>query len=107
MLIGILIINCSLFRYYDLKKTIALSSILHLNYTLLAILSLNSCGIFSGVLISISHGFPSISLSLIIGLPLNKTYSRLLDTLFLINSVLRLLLLFLILANNSFPSSIN
>ena len=44
ILIGIVIINSSYFRYYDLKKIIALSSILHLNLTFQSMLSLNSEG---------------------------------------------------------------
>jgi hypothetical protein len=41
------------------------------------------------------------------GLSINKTNSRLLDSLFFISSILRLLLSFFLLANNSFPGSIN
>ena len=41
------------------------------------------------------------------GLLINKTNTRLLDAFFFISPILRLLLLFFLLANNSFPSSIN
>ena len=41
------------------------------------------------------------------GLLINKTNTRLLDAFFFISSILRLLLSFLLLANNSFPGSIN
>ena len=40
ILLGIIIINGSYFRYYDLKKTIALSPILHLNLTFIYIMRL-------------------------------------------------------------------
>ena len=106
-LIGIIIINCSYYRYFDLKKIIALSSILHLNLTFYSMLSLNSSGIFCAIIISISHALSSIGLFLFIGLIINKTNTRLLDSLFFISSILRLLLLFFLLANNSFPGSIN
>ena len=106
-LIGILITNRPYPRYYDLKKIIALSPILHLNGTFHAMLSLNSCGIFCCIIIPLSHSLSSIGPSLIIGLLINKTKTRLLDSLFFISSILRLLLLFFLLANNSFPGSIN
>ena len=70
-------------------------------------LSLNSCGIFCAIIIPLSHSLSSIGPSLIIGLLINKTNTRLLDSLFFISSILRLLLLFFLLANNSFPGSIN
>ena len=107
ILIGIIIINCSYFRYYDLKKIIALSSILHLNLTFHSMLSLNSSGIYCAIVIPLSHSLSSIGLSLFMGLLINKTNTRLLDAFFFISSILRLLLSFFLLANNSFPSSIN
>ena len=107
ILIGIVIINSSYFRYYDLKKIIALSSILHLNLTFHAMLSLNSSGIYCAIVIPLSHSLSSIGPSLFMGLLINKTNTRLLDAFFFISPILRLLLLFFLLANNSFPSSIN
>nr|YP_010729749.1 Nad4 [Calcarina hispida]WEF49989.1 Nad4 [Calcarina hispida] len=107
ILIGIIIINSSYFRYYDLKKIIALSSILHLNLTFHSMLSLNSSGIYCSIIIPLSHSLSSIALSLFMGLLINKTNTRLIDSLFFISSILRLLLSFFILSNNSFPRSIN
>jgi len=107
ILIGIIIINCSYFRYYDLKKIIALSSILHLNLTFHSMLSLNSSGITCAIVIPLSHSLPSIGASLFMGLLINKTNTRLLDAFFFISSTLRLLLSLFLPANNSFPSSIN
>jgi len=106
-IIGIIISSLSCFRYFDLKKIITFSSILHLNLSLISILSLNSCGILSGIVISISHGLSSVSLFMFAGLLINKTYSRYLDSCYFINSQLRSLLLFFLLANLSFPLSIN
>jgi len=63
-LIGVLIVSCSCFRFFDLKKIIAFSSILHLNLTLVSIYSLNSIGVLSGIITSISHGFSSVGLFL-------------------------------------------
>ncbi len=60
------IINSSYFRYYDLKKIIALSTILHLNLTFHAMLSLNSSGIYCAIVIPLSHSLSSIGPSLFI-----------------------------------------
>ena len=55
-------------QYYDLKKIIALSSILHLNLTFHAMLSLNSSGIYCAIVIPLSHSLSSIGPSLFMGL---------------------------------------
>ena len=106
-LIGVLIVSCSCFRFFDLKKIIAFSSILHLNLTLVSIYSLNSIGVLSGIITSISHGFSSVGLFLFAGLLINKTYSRYLDSFFFIDSIFREVLIFFLLANLSFPGSFN
>jgi NADH-quinone oxidoreductase subunit M len=106
-LIGIVIITCSCFRYFDLKKIIALSSIIHLSTSFISIFSLNYAGIIANLIISLSHSLSSISLFLLSGLLINKTYSRFLDSFYFINSKLKSILLLLILSNLSFPGSIN
>ena len=85
----------------------AFSSILHLNLTLVSIYSLNSIGVLSGIITSISHGFSSVGLFLFAGLLINKTYSRYLDSFFFIDSIFREVLIFFLLANLSFPGSFN
>ena len=101
------IINSPYFRYYDLKKTIALSPILHLNLVFYSLLSSNSSGLYRAIVIPLPHSLPPIGPSLFMGLLINKTNTRLLDASFSVSSILRLLLLFFLLANNSFPSPIN
>ena len=105
--IGLLIITCSLFRYFDLKKLIALSSIIHLNTALISLFSLSSTGLFATIIISLSHSFSSIALFLFTGLLINKSSSRYLESISFISIALRVILLFIILANLSFPGSIN
>ena len=90
-----------------IKKIIAFSSIIHLNIALITIYSLNYSGILCSIIISLSHSLSSISLSLLTGLLINKTYSRYLDSFFFINFILRGILLLFILGNLSFPGSIN
>ena len=106
-IMGLIIISCSCFRFFDLKKIIAFSSILHLNLTLVSIYSFTLIGLLCGILTSISHGFSSVSLFLFSGILMNKTYSRYLDSLFYIDSIFRGLFLFFLLANLSFPGSFN
>jgi len=106
-LLGVLIITCSCFRYFDLKKIIAFSSILHLNLVLVSCLSFNSCGLLSGIFISLSHSFSSIALFLLAGLLINKTYSRYIDSIFMLDLILRAILVLFILANLNVPGSIN
>ena len=69
--------------------------------------SLNSIGVLSGIITSISHGFSSVGLFLFAGLLINKTYSRFLDSFFFIDSIFREVLIFFLLANVSFPGSFN
>lgn len=106
-LLGVLIIASSCFRYFDLKKIIAFSSILHLNLVLVSLLSFNSCGLLSGMFISLSHSFSSIALFLLAGLLINKTYSRYIDSIFMLDLILRVLLVLFLLANLNVPGSIN
>jgi len=105
--IGIISSSLSCFRYFDLKKIITFSSILHLNISLISILCFNNLGLCSGIVISFSHGLSSVSLFIWTGLIINKTYSRYLDFFNFINTQCRTLLLFFLLANCSVPLSIN
>ena len=106
-LIGTLIVIHSCFRYFDQKKLIALSSIIHLNLALISLLTLSSFSFIISLLVSLSHSLSSISLFLFSGLLINKSYSRYVDSLFFIPSLLRGILLLIILGNISFPGSIN
>lgn len=105
--LGAVVITCSCFRFFDLKKLIAFSSILHLNLALASLFSLNSCGMLSGILMSLSHSLSSVALFLFAGLLINKTYSRYIDSIFMLDLVLRSVLVFFVLANLSLPGSIN
>jgi NADH:ubiquinone oxidoreductase subunit 4 (subunit M) len=106
-IVGLIIISCSCFRFMDLKKIIALSSILHLNLTLVSIYSCSSIGLFCGIITSISHGYSSLSLFLFAGCLINKTYSRYIDSFFFIDVESRGIFLLLLIANLSFPGSLN
>ena len=105
--IAILLASCSVFRYYDLKKIIAFSSIVHLNFILAQLFCLNSLAISGSIIVSIAHGFSSVTGFLLVGILINKTYSRYVDSFFFIDQITRLLLLLFILSNMSFAISMN
>ena len=107
VIVGLINISFSYFRYYDLKKIIALSSIIHLNLSLIGLLMLSSISLISGLLLTISHSFSSFGLFLVIGCIINKTNIRLIDSLCYCGFNIKLMLFFLMLANISFPLSIN
>lgn len=107
ILISIYLISCSSYRYYDLKKMIAFSSILHLNFSFVSILCINGIGVLCGIITSIAHSLSSSSLFFLVGNIINKTYSRYWDSFLFIDWITRLLLLFFILGNLSFAISLN
>jgi len=107
LLIGIILVSCSSYRYFDLKKMIAFSSILHLNYSFASIVCMNGIGVLCSILTSIAHSFSSSSLFLFVGCLINKTYTRYWDSFYFIDSITRVLLLFFILVNLSFAVSLN
>jgi len=80
---------------------------LHLNLSLISVLSLTGSGIISTIIIAISHGITSIGLFLLAGLIINKTYCRYIGSCSIINRQIRRLYFFYVLSNLSIPISIN
>ena len=105
--IGIFLASCSSFRYFDTKKIIAFSSIIHLNLSLGSIVCMNGLSVLCGILTSIAHAMSSSGLFLFAGLLINKTYSRYLDSLFFVDQFTRFSFFILCLANLSFALSFN
>ena len=106
-LIGVILASCSSFRYFDVKKIIAFSSIIHLNLSFGCILCMNGLSLLCGILTSIAHAFSSVSLFLFAGLIINKSYSRYLDSLVFLCVYSRSFFFLSTLFNASFPSSLN
>jgi len=75
-LIAIILAPRSSYRYFDSKKMIAFSSILHSNLSFASIVCMNGIGVLCGILTSIAHSFSSSAPSLFAGPLINKTYSR-------------------------------
>ncbi len=77
-LIGIIFTSFTAIRQTDLKRIIAYSSIAHMNLVVLGIFSFNSIGIKGAILQSISHGFVSGALFLLVGILYDRYHTRLL-----------------------------
>jgi len=77
-LIGIIYASLNAIRQTDLKRIIAYSSIAHMNLIVLGIFSFNILGIEGSILQSISHGFVSGALFLLVGIIYDRYHTRLL-----------------------------
>jgi NADH-quinone oxidoreductase subunit M len=77
-IIGVIYASLNAIRQTDFKRVIAYSSIAHMNLITLGIFSFNTLGIEGAILQSISHGFVSGALFLLIGVLYDRYHSRLL-----------------------------
>jgi proton-translocating NADH-quinone oxidoreductase chain M len=76
-IIGILYASCSTIRQIDLKKIIAYSSVGHMNFVTIGLMSPNLQGVEGSIVLMISHGFVSSALFLCIGLLYDRYGTRL------------------------------
>jgi NADH-quinone oxidoreductase subunit M len=94
----------------DIKKIIAYSSVSHMSFCLLGIISFNLYGLIGSVMLAIGHGFVSSALFFLIGALYNRYHSRLMDYYSGISGILPIFSLFFfyfIISNFGFPISIN
>jgi proton-translocating NADH-quinone oxidoreductase chain M len=77
-IIGVVYASFCAIRQTDFKRIIAYSSVAHMNLVTLGIFSFNTVGLEGALLQSVSHGFVSSALFLLIGLLYNRYHSRLL-----------------------------
>jgi NADH-quinone oxidoreductase subunit M len=77
-LIGIVYTSLTAIRQTDLKRIIAYSSIAHMNLVVLGLFSFNVIGLEGAIIQSISHGFVSGALFLLVGVLYDRYHSRLL-----------------------------
>jgi len=75
-LIGIISASFNAIRQTDLKRIIAYSSIAHMNLVTLGIFSFNIIGLQGCILQSVSHGFVSGAMFLLIGILYERYHSR-------------------------------
>jgi proton-translocating NADH-quinone oxidoreductase chain M len=74
--IGVIFASLTALRQTDLKRIIAYSSVAHMNLVTLGIFSFNSVGIEGSIIQSVSHGFVSGGMFLLIGILYNRYHSR-------------------------------
>jgi NADH:ubiquinone oxidoreductase subunit 4 (subunit M) len=74
--IGIIYASLAALRQTDLKRIIAYSSVAHMNLVTLGIFSFNILGLEGSILQSISHGFVSGGLFLLIGILYDRYHTR-------------------------------
>ena len=77
-IIGILYTSFTAIRQTDIKRIIAYSSIAHMNLVTLGIFSFNTLGLDGAILQSLSHGFVSGGMFLMIGILYDRYHTRLL-----------------------------
>ena len=76
--LGVIYASLTAIRQTDLKRIIAYSSVAHMNLVTLGIFSFNTIGLEGSILQSISHGFVSGAMFLLVGILYNRYHSRLL-----------------------------
>ncbi|CAM9089868.1 unnamed protein product [Phaeothamnion confervicola] len=105
-ILGIVYTSLTAIRQTDLKRIIAYTSVAHMNLVMLGLFSFNAAGLEGAILQSLSHGFVSSALFLLIGVLYDryhtrmvKYYSGLMHTMPLFGS----LFLFFTMANIGLP----
>ncbi len=75
-IIGVVFASLSALRQTDLKRIIAYSSIAHMNLVTLGLFCFNTMGIEGSIIQSISHGFVSGGMFLLIGILYDRYHTR-------------------------------
>lgn len=97
-------------RQIDIKKIIAYSSVVHMNFSLLGLFSFSMPGLLGGLIATLSHGFISSGLFLSVGVLYERYHSRLLKYyggIVQMMPVFSVYFFFLTLGNISFPFTLN
>lgn len=74
--LGVIYASLCAIRQTDLKRIIAYSSVAHMNLVTLGIFSFNTIGLEGSILQSISHGFVSGAMFLMVGIIYDRYHSR-------------------------------
>ncbi len=74
--LGVIYASLCAIRQTDLKRIIAYSSVAHMNLVTLGIFSFNTIGLEGSILQSISHGFVSGAMFLLVGVLYDRYHSR-------------------------------
>jgi len=109
-LFGIFYASLTTLRQIDLKKIIAYSSVIHMNYLMFGLFAFNIEGLVGSLILMIAHGFVSGGLFVCVGILYERYHIRLKKPyggLNLFMPLFSVLFLIFTLANISFPGSIN
>lgn len=93
-----------------MKKIIAYSSVVHMNFALLGLFSLSLQGILGSIILMISHGFVSAGLFLSVGVLYDRYHTRILKYFGGFNyfmPIFSIIFLLLTLGNISFPGTVS
>lgn len=74
--IGVIYTSLTAIRQTDLKRIIAYTSVAHMNLVVMGLFSFNTVGLEGAIIQSISHGFVSSALFLIIGVVYDRHHTR-------------------------------
>ena len=97
-------------RQIDLKKIIAYSSVIHMNYLMFGLFSFNLQGLIGSVILMVGHGFVSGGLFLSVGVLYDRYHTRLIKYYGGLNYYMPFfstIFLILTLGNISFPGTIS
>lgn len=109
-ILAVILGSLTTLRQIDMKKIIAYSSIVHMNFALLGLFSLSLPGIIGSIILMISHGFVSSGLFLSVGVLYDRYHTRLLKYFGGFNFFMPLfsiIFLILTLGNISFPGTVS
>lgn len=107
-LISIIYTSLSTIRQIDLKKSIAYSSVAHMNLVVIGLFSLHIAGMEGAILLMLSHGIVSPALFLCVGILYDRYKTRLLSYyggLSTIMPIFSVLFLIFSIANMGFPGT--
>ena len=97
-------------RQIDLKKIIAYSSVIHMNYLMFGLFAFNLEGLIGSLILMVAHGFVSGGLFVCVGILYDRYHTRLQKPYGGLNYFMPIFSFFFLiftLANISFPGSIN
>ena len=109
-LYSILYVSIIILRQLDLKRIIAYSSIIHMNFILIGLIILNKNTLIGSIFLLISHGIVSSALFICIGFLYERYHSRIIlyyKGLCIIMPIYTIFFFLFILANASLPGTSN
>lgn len=107
-ILGVIYTSLTAIRQTDFKRIIAYTSVAHMNIVMIGIYSFNLIGLEGSILQSISHGFVSSALFLIIGVVYDRFHTRLIkyySGLVHIMPLYTIVFLFFTMANIALPGT--